>query len=245
MPPLISVIIACRNPGPRLARAVESVRMQDFSAHEIVVIDGASSDGTREWLSANAGSLGTVVSEPDGGVYEAMNKGVARAKGEWVLFLGADDELAGSSVLKRAAALLDPGAGDVFAGEARFDDGRIYRFAGAGAAVRRNFVHHQAAFYRRTLFARLGGFDGGLRVQADYDFNLRLMRAGCRFQSLPLRVAECASGGLSDQGSWQNYREEIAVRHRHFGSVRSAAWDAGSVVRCFRKKILGAVKHHA
>jgi len=236
--PLISVILVCRDPGARLRAALESVWTQAGADCELVVIDGASTDGTREWLETQRARLSTLVSEPDHGVYDAMNKGVAAARGDWVLFLGADDRLLDGALAGIVPSLKQTTAG-VVVGEAAYDDGRVYRLgAVTTAAVRRNFVHHQAAFYRRTLFAKHGKFDGALQLQADYDFNLRLVQSQVPFAASPVRVAACASGGLSDAGSWANYREEIAVRHRHFPSWQCWLWDLGSVVRYLRKKIL-------
>ena len=242
--PLISIILVCRNPGPRLQAALASVWAQRGAEFEVAVIDGASTDGTGEWLNTQRARLGVTVSEPDGGVYDAMNKGVAHATGEWILFLGADDRLASSDVLRRAAVTLRETTAGVGVGEARFDDGRSYALAPSPAPVRRNFVHHQAAFYRRRLFAEHGGFDDSLQLQADYDFNLRLFQAGVRFAPLQLPVADCGSGGLSDAGQWTNYREEITVRHRHFPAARCWLWDLGSIIRYLRKKILRSGKSH-
>ncbi|RXK53446.1 glycosyltransferase [Oleiharenicola lentus] len=236
--PLISVIIVCRNPGPALRTALGSVWQQEAGDHEVVVVDGASTDGTREWLAEQSARLGAWVSEPDGGVYDAMNKAFRLAQGEWVLFLGADDRLADRGVLTAVKPdLKNPTAG-VVVGEAAYDDGRVYRSGATGSAVQRNFVHHQAAFYRRTLFEKHGGFDATLPTRADYDFNLRLMQAGTVFQSVRARIAVCGSGGLSDSGRWSGYREEITVRHRHFPAWRCWLWDAGSGVRYLRKKIV-------
>lgn len=236
--PLISVIIVCRNPGPRLHAALASVWEQRDGDGECVVIDGASTDGTPEWLETQRTILGSLVSEPDRGIYDAMNKGVARATGEWVIFLGADDRLAAKDILQSAAKTLRGTTASICVGEARFDDGRRYAFLPDPAPLRRNFVHHQATFYRRRLFAKHGGFDERLRLQADYDFNLRLLLTGVQFTALPLRIADCGSGGLSDAGRWANYREEIAVRHRHFPSWRCWLWDVGSILRWLRKKLV-------
>ncbi len=241
--PLISVIIVCRNPGPLLRAALESVWTQRNEGGEIVVIDGASTDGTREWLEAQRAQLGALVSEPDHGVYDAMNKGVARARGDWVIFLGADDRLLDGALATITPVLRQTEAG-VIVGEAAYDDGRIYRLGGLSAAVRRNFVHHQAAFYRRALFTAHGPFEAGLRIMADYEFNLRLVKAGVKFHSVPTRLAACGSGGLSDAGGWTGYREELAVRHRHFPAWQCWLWDLGSGVRYLRKKILRSPARH-
>lgn len=235
--PLVSVVVVCRNPGPRLHAALESVWAQPGENCEIVVIDGASTDGTREWLEMQRSRLGALVSEPDNGVYDAMNKGVAAARGEWVLFLGADDRLLKGALAGIAPVLRSTGAG-VVVGEAAFDDGRLYRLGPPATAVRRNFLHHQAACYRRALFATHGGFDPTLRIMADYEFNLRLLKAGVLFESVPERMADCGSGGLSDAGGWTGYREEITVRHRHLPGWQCWPWDLGSVVRYLRKRLV-------
>ena len=236
--PFFSIIIVCRNPGLRLQAALGSVWAQREASYELIVIDGASSDGTREWLRLQQPRLATLISESDHGVYDAMNKGLAAANGEWVLFLGADDRFASESVLCAAQPHLPTVRTGVAVGEVTYDDGRVYRLNASRTAIRRNFVHHQGAFYRRAVLARAGSFDVRLQVMADYDLNLRLERLGVRFEALPLRVAVCASRGLSDSGAWRGYREEIAVRHRHFPAWRCWLWDIGSLVRCGRKKII-------
>src|SRR5262245_9190971 len=100
--PTLSVIVACKNPGSRLRSALGSVWEQRHVSPEVIVVDGGSTDGTREWLESERTRLATLVSEPDGGVYDAMNKAIARARGDWVYFLGADDRLTGDSVLSEA-----------------------------------------------------------------------------------------------------------------------------------------------
>ncbi|MBI5690674.1 MAG: glycosyltransferase [Verrucomicrobia bacterium] len=236
--PTLSVIVVCRNPGPRLASALDSVWEQRHVTPEVIVIDGASTDGTVAWLEARRARLGAFVSEPDGGVYEAMNKGVARATGEWVYFLGSDDRLAGDMVLSEVGNWMRKTEAGVVVGEAAFDDGRIYKLRSQVNTIARNFVHHQGAFYRRTLFEENGGFDASLAVQADYDFNVRLWKGRVRFKPIPLRVAACGIGGVSDGGDWRVYREEITVRHRYFSVARSLPWDALAVLRWGRKQFV-------
>lgn len=235
--PIVSVIIVCRNPGQRLHTAAESVWRQQSAPVELIVIDGGSIDGSREWLERQRSRLGTLVSEPDAGVYDAMNKGIAAAQGEWVLFLGSDDRLANDFTLRDAIGSMTSGA-SIVAGEAIFDDGRIYRMRRRVNPIARNFVHHQSAFYRRALFDEHGRFDTSLRVMADYEFNVRIWKKGARFVPISLRVAGCGVGGLSDRGNWSGYREEITIRHRHFSAWRCAFWDALSALRFLRKQIV-------
>lgn len=240
-PPSLSVIVVCKNPGARLGAALQSVWEQQGPKPELIVIDGGSTDGTREWLERHRAQIATLVSEPDQGVYDAMNKGLAAAQGEWVYFLGADDQLASDIVAAEMQQHFRQTAGAVVVGEVKYDDGRRYTLANAPRPQARNFVHHQGAFYRRSLFAENGPFDTTLTIMADYDFNLRLWKGHVRFKTCALQVSRCSSGGLSDHGGWRGYREEIIVRHRHFPAWRCWAWDVLSVVRFLRKKVVRAV----
>lgn len=236
--PTLSVILVCKNPGPRLSTALDSIWAQRHVAPDIVIVDGASTDGTPAWLQQHRDRFATLLSEPDTGIYDAMNKAVARARGDWLLFLGADDRLVGDMVLAEALETLAATSAGVVSGEAAFDDGRIYRLARRVRPLARNFVHHQATFYRRSLFDENGVFDTSLRVMGDYDFNLRLWKNSVRFKPLPLRVAACGIAGTSDGGDWRVYREEITVRHRYAPAWRCWLWDVLSVVRFLRKQFV-------
>ena len=236
--PLLSIIIVTRNPGRRIQDALDSVWRQVNADSELVVIDGASSDGTAEWLREKRDEIDHLSSAPDKGVYDAMNKGLRAARGAWVLFLGADDRLASPHVLAEVDPVLRAANTDVLVGIAVYEDGRKYGLEPQFSPVRRNFAHHQATFYRRNLLSESEVFDPGLVFAGDFDLNLQLWRAGCKFESTQLLVARCGSGGLSDGGSWRNYSEEIIVRHRHFPGWRCWFWDMGSIVRFFRKRLI-------
>ena len=242
--PALSVILVCKNPGPRLHAALASVWEQHQVHPEIIVIDGASTDGSREWLTSQRARLATLISEPDAGHYHAMNRGVALATGEWLLFLGADDRLVGDMVLSESPNWMNKTEAGVAVGEIAYHDGRIYRLRSDVNPCARNFVHHQGTFYRRSLFAENDAFDTSLAVMATYEFNVRLWKNRVRFKPIPLRIAACGTGGVSDAGHWPGYREEITVRHRYFSFGRCLLWDALTVVRYVRKKIARSFSRH-
>jgi glycosyltransferase involved in cell wall biosynthesis len=110
----ISIIVACLNARPLLLRCLDSIARQDYCDIEVIVADGGSSDGTAErlrgWQAPSVSSFHWF-SGPDAGIADAWNKAIARLSGEWVLFLGADDVLAATDTLSRAAAVwrADPG----------------------------------------------------------------------------------------------------------------------------------------
>ncbi|HYP17213.1 MAG TPA: glycosyltransferase family 2 protein [Opitutus sp.] len=238
--PSFSVIVVCRNPGPQLRSAIASLWSQREVIPDIVVIDGNSNDGTREWLETHRSRFGTLISEPDRGIYHAMNKGIARAAGDWVLFLGADDRLADESVLASVRGKAAGTSSGVLAGLATYEDGRVYRYSRHAHPLARNFAHHQATFYRRSLFDEHGSYDESLRIAGDYDLNLRFWRRGVSFEPIPVQVATCSVGGVSDSGGWRCYGEEIVVRHRYAPAWQCLRWDVFSVVRWTRKQLVRA-----
>ena len=147
--PTFSVIVVCKNPGARLHATLASIWEQRNATLELIVIDGSSTDGSREWLQTRRAQIAVLVSEPDLGLYDAMNKGVAAAQGEWIVFLGADDRFTDESVLSETERRIRKSDSDAVSGEAVFDDGRNYTLHMPVNPLARNFVHHQETFYRR------------------------------------------------------------------------------------------------
>jgi glycosyltransferase involved in cell wall biosynthesis len=151
----ISVIVICRNPGTRLRAALASVWAQPNIQPELIVMGGASTDGMPEGLGARRERIATLVSEPDGGIYEAMNQSVAASRSDWVISLGANDRLAGDRVRSEALNGMKNTDAGVAAGETA-DDGRIDELCSRVNPLTRNVIHHQSAFYHRMLFEENG-----------------------------------------------------------------------------------------
>jgi glycosyltransferase involved in cell wall biosynthesis len=184
--PLLTVIVPAFNAGATLGRCLDSVLAQTLPGIEVVVIDGGSSDGTAAMLQKYGGRISYWVSEPDRGIYHALNKGLAHAHGEWIHILGADDWLWSPDVVERAAPHLArayPPARIVY-GEAAFVGERGETISVIGVPwerQRRKFfaymsLPHQAVFHHRSLFAQRGAFDETFRVAGDYDILLRELR---------------------------------------------------------------------
>jgi glycosyltransferase involved in cell wall biosynthesis len=164
------------------------------------------------------------ISEPDRGIYDAMNKGIAAAQGDWLYFLGADDVLAGADVLARCARHLEDGAALVY-GDVRYPAGRRVRSRAGPRLLLHNTVHHQAAFYARRVFEDFR-YDASLQVVADYELNLKLYLSRERCVRADVVVAQCAEGGVSRARIGQAFRETNAVRRRYLGAVASAGLKA-------------------
>jgi glycosyltransferase involved in cell wall biosynthesis len=217
----ITVVTVCRNALHLLRPTVESVLEQRTPAIEYWIVDGASTDGTRDYLETLAPNGVRWVSEPDRGIADAMNKGARLATGSWVAHLHAGDRyLPGAlqSVLARAGDPADVLCGSILKdeerGEARYrpDPSRL-RFDMT--------IHHPATFTRREVFEEIGGFDQRYPNAMDYDFFLRASVRGKRFEVLPETIARMASGGQSERSLWKTYRETQEIRAR----VLTGGWE--------------------
>jgi len=230
--PLISVITVVKNGAATLERTLHSVLAQTYAPLEYIVCDGGSSDGTFDLLRRYDERIDYWCSQTDAGVYDAMNRAVRLARGDWLLFLGADDTLrAGFSTA--AALCREPRTvyyGDVLlAGSARRYDGPF----SAAKLARRN-ICHQAIFYPRAVFAKYQ-FDTRYRILADWALNMRCQHdPELRFQYVPAVIAEFNDRtGLSAlQTDAEFQRDYLALLRANFsapicwwrGAVRTAGW---------------------
>jgi glycosyltransferase involved in cell wall biosynthesis len=181
---------------------------QTWLGRELIVIDGGSTDGTQRILSSSGTAISYWESKPDRGISHAWNKALTHATGEWVLFLGADDELAKADVLERATAKLrmDDRAAVAY-GAVTMDGaaGGPRRLVGSGwDQLGRDFFHHntlphQAVFHRRSMFDRVGEFDESFRICADYDLLLRELKASPPLYLPDLVVTRIGRGGISQR----------------------------------------------
>jgi GT2 family glycosyltransferase len=241
--PGITVVTVCRNALELLRPTVESVLAQDYPALEYWIVDGASTDGTGAYLDSLAARGVRVLSEPDRGIADAMNKGARLASGEWVAHLHAGDAyLPGTlEVVARHAA----GAPEVDVlcgwivkhesprwGRSADSERAIYRCA-PELLPRDMTVNHPATWTRRALFERLGGFDERYPNAMDYEFFLRLHAAGCRFGVIEAPLASMAAGGQSERSLWTTFSETHAIRRRLLrgGFSRSPAYFLALVAR--------------
>jgi glycosyltransferase involved in cell wall biosynthesis len=180
---LISVVTACYNSATTLSGALNSVLNQKYNELEHIVIDGASTDHTRDILEARPQGQLRWSSEPDQGIYDALNKGIALATGDIVGFLHADDVYAGTDVLAHVArAFEDPAVHAVY-GDLQYVSkdnlNNVIRHWRAGefkpALLKRGWMPpHPSLYVRRECYARIGGFDIKYAIAADYYSILQL-----------------------------------------------------------------------
>ena len=186
---MVSVVIAVKNGAGSLQRCLDSIASQSLASRETIVVDSASTDGTRGLLEANAreGKINAFVSEPDGGLYEAWNKALRRCRGEWISFLGCDDAFHDASALRDLlnVATAAPGAARVIYGRMNLVTARgiVAETVGnpwtrARPAFLDGFmIPHPGTLHHRTLFEEHGLFDESYRIAGDYEMLLRELRS--------------------------------------------------------------------
>lgn len=210
--PLLSIITICFNRVSDIAQTCESVVNQTWQGFEWFVIDGASTDGTIKVLEKYHSRCTRLISEPDCGVYHAMNKGLALAKGEYVLFLNGGDRLSGDDILEKSFAAITHDA-DIMYGDIFLErDGEIVDKTSAPSGKDVDFlffasgvIPHPASFIRRKLFVEHGGYDESYRIVGDLDRWVVFAKSGCTFRKLEAVVSVFKLGGISDDKQPTNH----------------------------------------
>jgi len=210
--PVISVITVCYNSRPTIERAIRSVLDQQWPEIEHIVIDGGSTDGTREILERFRPDLAALVSEPDKGIYDAMNKGLARARGEVVCFLNADDRYADPEVLSDVVRQMQMHRLDALVADVGFfraeDPGRMIRRYRSDRFSPKKLAWgwmpaHPGFFLRREVAQRVGMFKTDYRIAGDYEFVVRAFHGHhLRYRHLPRVLVHMQAGGASNK-SWR------------------------------------------
>lgn len=231
----IAVVVVCRNALAALRPTLESVLAQQDPRVRLYVVDGASGDGSAAYLRTLADAVAGWVSEPDSGIYDAMNKGWRMAPDRaYVLYLGAGDRLlslpANANLLDERRQPWPVVLGHCTVGTMEFQS----RW---GFEMRlRNTAHHQALMIHKAVSPD-PPFDTGLRIYADWDFNLRLMRFGLRGRKVGGFHSFAEPGGAS----WIHDLHEIRrVARRHGGRLAELASVALNRASLFRRRHRGA-----
>jgi glycosyltransferase involved in cell wall biosynthesis len=172
----LSIITVCYNDKKGLTRTIESVKRQTFKDYEYIIIDGGSTDGSYDVIQENLDHIDYWVSEKDNGIYNAMNKGVAVAKGEYCFMLNSDDILASPNTLEKIFHH-NPSADIVYGNLAIMKKGRLKKVNKYPSRLNaysfyrtQSSIHQQASFTKRTVFDKVGLFKENYKINADWVF---------------------------------------------------------------------------
>ena len=197
---MVSIITVVKNGAKTIERTILSVINQDYNNFEYVVIDGVSTDGTLEILDNYSHKITTIISENDSGIYDAMNKGISIAKGEWIYFLGCDDIFYETSTLKKVFSNDLTGVHVIY-GNIEFlyshqkYDG-IYDFE----KLCLRSPCHQGIFYRKELFEKFGNFNIDYVIAADYDLHIKTFSGGAKWLYMEEIISVFDETGVSSMG---------------------------------------------
>jgi glycosyltransferase involved in cell wall biosynthesis len=222
MPKLVSIITAARNCAAKIDKTVQSVLSQDTALCDYLLVDGASTDDTVARAASYSGRV-SVISEPDQGIYDALNKGIRRTSGHYLYFLGAGDALRQNAIAGVAPLLDDAPLSFLYGNVWCAPQKLVYygRFSKSDLVIRN--LCHQAVFYHRSLFERFGLFDLRYRIAADWVFNIRCFgdpKVKVRYTDSV--IADFEGGGVSSGVEDAQFladlpalvRDELGVRAR-------------------------------
>lgn len=228
---LISIVTIVRNDSPGLLRTRASITCQEWRDFEWLVVDGASTDGTAQLALGIDDAFVRAYSEPDEGIYDAMNKGLTLATGQFVVFLNAGDALADSGLLKRVAARLTETDADFLYGdslEAFSSVQPICKLARGHQHVRYGmFACHGAMYYRRALIGE-ARYDTTYRISGDYCFTAEFLKKLPRIAQVDEPLCIFDLSGVSSMNrrrgraeNWRVQREVLSLSLMHRCAIRA------------------------
>lgn len=210
--PLVTVVTVCYNSANMIEKTLKSVTEQSYPNKQYVVIDGASTDGTQKIVERYIDSIDHFVSEPDNGIYHAMNKAMDVTKGEWVIFMNAGDVFVDNKVLSKVSHRLsddiDVVYGDIFT--LSNDELHIKEAPQEITRIHRMPFCHQAVFTRTSLL-RLFPFDEKYKLSADFKLYKQLSLEETVFIKLPIPITIYDRTGLSNSQRAHGLAENIAI----------------------------------
>lgn len=243
--PKFSVITVCYNAQATLEDTIQSVIAQTYHHVEYIIVDGASKDRTLSIINRYRDHITTVVSEPDKGLYDAMNKGLRLATGDYVCFLNAGDSFHEDDTLQQMVHTLREltELPDVLYGETALVDAeghfvRMRRLQAPEHLTWHSFrqgmlVCHQAFFAKRTLAEP---YDLRYRFSADFDWCIRIMKKSKVLHNTHLTLIDYLEEGMTTRNHKASLRERFRIMAKHYGWLSTVAHHAWFVVRAMIKK---------
>jgi len=213
----ISVIIPTYNSENCISKCLQSIVSQTYADIEIVVIDGKSTDKTVAIVESFATEYHYIkwVSAKDGGIYDAMNKGIKLGSGDYMYFIGSDDYLYSNTVFEQISKLMQGNAfsliyGNVLMGKS----GKIHAGKFQKMRLFRKNICHQGIFYHQDLFAQFGCFDTNYKLFADLDFNFKVFFSSHTIVYTEIIVAYFSQEGISSATALEAYKHELQAVYR-------------------------------
>ena len=242
--PKFSIITVTYNAGATLEDTIQSVITQTYRNLEYIIIDGGSKDRTLEIIEQYRPHIHKVICEPDKGLYDAMNKGIKQATGDYICFLNAGDELhEDDTLLLMVHSITESTLPDVLYGETAIVDEeghfvRMRRLSAPEHLTWKSFkggmlVCHQAFFARRDLAEP---FDLRYRFSADFDWCIRIMKKSQTLHNTHLTLIDYLNEGMTTRNHKASLKERFRIMCKYYGYIPTVLRHLGFAVRAITKK---------
>lgn len=226
--PVFSVITITYNNRNGLSKTATSILSQTNQNFEWIIIDGHSTDGTKDDFDQYSKAI--IISEPDNGIYDAMNKAIDASKGHYIIFMNAGDVFADNNVLKN----IEPYTMDKidFIYGDSFEGGHLKKARSADRINWGMFTHHQAMFYNRYSLGRLR-YDLTFKIAADYDLTLRFLALAKKVIYVPIAICIFELGGVSQRHATLGRDEQFISRQKNqsCSPIKNQAIRLGQIIR--------------
>ncbi|MEO9021276.1 MAG: glycosyltransferase family 2 protein [Ginsengibacter sp.] len=240
---LFSIITPVFNSEKFIARCIESVQQQNFKNYEYLIIDGGSTDSTVAKIARyqDKDSRIKIYSEHDEGVYDAMNKGISISKGKWMYFLGSDDYFYSNTVLDTISKAITKYNTDIIYGDVWHEQlNSVYDGCFGIEKLLKHNICHQAIFFKKNVFDRIGKYSLKYKKKADYNFNLHCWINGVKHVYYNEVIAFYSTGGLSSIGKDVDFEKDYPINTVKFlfESIRKPISKIDILSKIFRKVIM-------
>ncbi len=226
--PAFTIITVCLNIASTIRRTCESIVNQTFQDFQWIVVDGASTDGTLDILKEYSSRINILISEPDKGIYNAMNKGIKLATGEYINFMNGGDEFYNNAVLQKVVDT-EPTA-DVIYGDIMVNTGKtLYLHRNqrllCPKSLYKQTISHPASFVKRSIMLRYR-FDESFKIAADYDFFTKIyFRKKYTFKRLDITIAIFYLDGISSTNIIVTQQENTKIRLKYYCFIQRYKFD--------------------
>ena len=241
--PLVSVITVVLNGEKHLEQTIKSVLAQTYDNIEYIIIDGQSKDNTLDIVKKYETKIDYWLSEKDGGIYYAMNKGIAHANGDIIGILNADDFYSPDTILNVVNVFLKTNA-DVFHGDIiLLNDKQETRMQpDIRKMMQQPSVFHPTCFVKKQIYSIIGDFNTEYKISADYDFLLRCLKSNFKFEYIPHVLTYFRPGGMSASCA-SNLEGYKIMKIHQTGFHKAVAWRAlKCYIKTFIKKVINLGK---
>ncbi|MEZ4799540.1 MAG: glycosyltransferase family 2 protein [Flavobacteriales bacterium] len=212
-----SIIIPCFNAEELIDATLNSISLQTCDDLEVILVDGGSNDNTLEVASNYKQIIGYQISEPDNGIYDAINKGIAVSNGTYILVLGAGDKLHSPDILEFVKTKIVHREPKIYFGNVQYENienklvPTIHHSSFDWKIDFKNTLNQQGVFYHRSLFPEYL-FIPHYHILGDYQVHLRLKKANVYAESTNRIIAICDAGGISKNFRWSLYSQELEIK---------------------------------